>query len=278
VEWTIRSVLAWTAKDFAERGIESSRLDAELLIAHALGLDRVRLYMDLDRPLDDAERAKIRELVGRRRKREPIAYITGTKEFYGRPFAVTPAVLIPRPDTETLVERALELATDTALDLCTGSGAIGLTLAAEKPELTVDLSDVSAAALAIARANAASLGVIERVRFFEGDLFAPIADRYPLITCNPPYVPESDRASVSPEVRDHEPALAVFAGDGFDIHRRLMRDTPRFLREGGVLLIEVGAGQASELERQLAACAWVASTARHRDLGGIDRVVEARAR
>lgn len=281
MEWTIRRVLAWSAKDFAERGIESARLDAELLIAHALGIDRVRLYMDLDRPLNDAERAAIRELVARRRAREPIAYIVGKKEFYGRTFEVSPAVLVPRPDTEAIVERALELIEENAggplLDLCTGSGAIGLTLAAERASLRVDLADLSPAALEVARRNAQALGVIDRVRLFEGDLFTPIEGRYALIACNPPYVPESDRASVSPEVRDHEPAIAIFAGDGFEIHRRVIAGARDHLLDGGALLIEVGAGQALALERELAACGWVASTARHRDLGGIERVVEARA-
>lgn len=279
--WTIRRVLAWTAEDFAGRGVDTSRLDAELLVAHALGLGRVQLYMDLDRPLTDAEREAIRALVMRRRRREPVAYIVGKKEFWGRSFAVTPAVLVPRPDSETLIERALEVVGDGArvLDLCTGSGILGITIAAERPGVHADLTDVSADALAVARQNAEALGVIERVRLLSGDLFGALSgdERYSLITANPPYIPEAEVAGLAPDVRDHEPHLALAGGaDGFVVHRRIIAEAPRFLAPGGTLLIEVGAGQAPELERLIIALGWAEHTARHRDLGGIERVVEAR--
>ncbi len=283
--WTIRRILAWIAKDFAERGIDTARLDGELIVAHALGLDRVRLYMDLDRPLSEEERAAIRALVKRRREREPIAYIVGFKEFWGRRFAVSPAVLVPRPDTETLVERALELVPSDAearvLDLCTGSGILGLTLAAERPLARVDLTDLSADALAVARRNTEALGLSERVRLFEGDLFAavPEGSRYALITANPPYIAASELPSLPADVREHEPRQALIAGeDGFAIHRRLVEDAPRFLDPGGTILIEVGAGQAEALEALFAARPEVEATARHRDLAGIERAVEARLR
>jgi release factor glutamine methyltransferase len=281
--WTIRRVLSWTAEDFAARGIETARLDAELLVAHALGLGRVQLYMDLDRPLTDVEREAIRALVMRRRKREPIAYIVGKKEFWGRSFSVSPAVLVPRPDSETLIERALEVVAPDAvvLDLCTGSGILGITIAAERPAVHVDLTDLSPDALAVAQQNAEALGVIDRVRLLEGDLFGALSgeERYSLITANPPYIPEGERPGLAPDVRDHEPHLALFAGaDGFAVHRRLIADAPRFLSPGGTLLIEVGAGQAPELERLIVASGWADHTARHRDLGGIERIVEARRR
>ncbi len=281
--WTIRRVLAWTAENFEERGIESSRLDAELLVAHALGIGRVALYMDLDRPLTDAERGAIRELVKRRRRYEPVAYILGSKEFWGRKFAVGPAVLVPRPDTETLIERALELlpedASGRALDLCTGSGAIGITLAAERAGLEVDLTDLSPEALAVARSNAEALGVADRVRFVEGDLFAPLEPHggYLLIASNPPYIPSGEMGSLPPDVRDHEPRLALEAGeDGLDVHRRIAEEAGRFLAAEGALLVEVGAGQAPAVEALLRAQDWAQTTARHRDLGGIERIVEAR--
>ncbi len=283
--WTIRRVLAWTTENFKERGIESARLDAELLVAHALGLTRVALYMDLDRPLTDEERVAIRDLVKRRRQHEPVAYILGAKEFWGRSFSVSPAVLIPRPDTETVIEPALELlpadAAGRALDLCTGSGIIGLTLAAERPGLTVDLTDLSPEALAVARTNAEALGVAARARFFEGDLFAPLEQdaQYLLIASNPPYIPDGEIATLPPDVRDHEPRLALAAGaEGMDVHRRSAAEAGRFLGPGGTLLVEVGAGQAPALEALLASQDWVEATARHRDLGGIERVVEARRR
>lgn len=280
--WTIRRVVKWSSDDFAGRGIESARLDAELLVAHALGLDRVKLYMDLDRPLTPDELARIRELVVRRRKREPIAYILGRREFYGRSFEVTPAVLVPRPDTETLIERALELlpedATGPALDLCTGSGCIAITLAAERGALVVDATDLSEEALAIAQKNAASLGVAERVSLHRGDLFAalPAPREYALIACNPPYIPEGERDTLAADVAQYEPGLALFAGgDGLDVLRRLCAEALRWLAPGGTILIEVGAGQAPSVIALLEA-AGLGEARAHRDLGGHERVVEAR--
>lgn len=280
--WTIRRVVKWSADDFAARGIDSARLDAELIVAHALGIDRVRLYMDLDRPLVDAELAKIRELVTRRRKREPIAYIVGRREFYGRMFAVSPAVLVPRPETETLIERALEIldadATGPALDLGTGSGCIAVTLAAERTSLEVDATDLSDAALAVAERNASSLGVADRVRFHRGDLFGALGGprEYALIACNPPYVAETERPSLAPEIVQHEPAMAVFGGhDGLDVLRRLCAECPRWLAPGGAILVEIGLEQgrsvADLLER-----AGLEGVRVHADLGGHDRVVEGR--
>lgn len=280
--WTIRKVVRWSADDFAARGIGSARLDAELLVAHALGLDRVKLYMDLDRPLAADELARIRELVTRRRKREPIAYILGRREFYGRSFEVGPAVLVPRPETETLIERALELlpedATGPVLDLCTGSGCIAITLAAERSALDVDASDVSEGALALAARNAAAHAVAERVRFHRGDLFAALPEErvYALIACNPPYVAERDRDALAPDVVEHEPALALFAGDdGLDVIRRLAAEAPRRLAPGATILIEVGAGQAPAVI-DLLARAGLTDARAHADLAGHARVVEAR--
>lgn len=282
--WTIRRVLAWMSEDFAERGIESARLDAELLVGMALSLDRVRLYMDLDRPLQPDELKAIRELVKRRREREPVAYILGRREFWSRPFEVSPAVLIPRPETETLVERALELlvpdADGRALDLCTGSGAIGVTLAAERPGIEVDLTDRSAEALAVARRNAERLGVSARVRFFEGDLFAPLPRdaRYRLVVCNPPYVSAEEHEDLAPDVRDHEPREALVPGPtGTEILDRLVTETERFLEPGGTLLVEVGAGQAEALAEAFRAEPWVEAALWMEDLSGIPRAVEVRA-
>ncbi|MCB9591752.1 MAG: peptide chain release factor N(5)-glutamine methyltransferase [Sandaracinaceae bacterium] len=279
--WSIRQVVKWATDDFAARGIDSPRLDAELLVSEALSIDRVRMYMDLDRPLDDAERGAIRELVRRRRQREPVAYILGRREFWSRSFDVGPAVLVPRPDTEALVERALELlpegATGRVLDLCTGSGAIGVTLAAERPGLRVELADLSPEALAVALANAAKHGV--EVVGVQGDLFTPVTGRFALIACNPPYVTTAELAELSPEVRRHEPTMALVSGPtGFEIHDRLVRDAGEHLDDGGTILVEVGAGQAEELARRFAAAPWVSSARTHRDLGGVERVVEASRR
>lgn len=260
----------------------SPRLDAELLIAHALGCDRVRLYMDLDRPWLDHELTSVRELLKRRRAHEPVAYIRGEREFYGRSFHVDRRVLIPRPDTETLIERALLLLPTDApvrvLDLCTGSGAIGVTMAAERPLAQVDITDVSAEALCVATENAARLGVADRVHGFVGDLLeaVPSDARYALIACNPPYVAEAERATLSRDIVDHEPALALYAGDdGLAFYERLASEVAGHLVLGGTLLLEVGAGQAARVISLLQADPRMGEVHQHDDLGGIPRVVQA---
>lgn len=213
--WTIREVLDWAAQDFAGRGIESPRLDAELLVAKALGIDRVGLYLDLNRPLLEGERSAIRPLVTRRREREPVAYILGHRDFYGRRFAVTPDVLIPRPDTETLVEHALECIPQEApcrvLDVGTGSGAIAVTIAAERPLATVTATDISEAALRVASKNAELHEVAARVRLEKADLLGG-ADQYDVIVSNPPYIASAEIKTLQAEVQEHEPIAALEAG------------------------------------------------------------------
>jgi release factor glutamine methyltransferase len=221
-------------------------------------------------------------VVGRRRPREPIAYITGNREFYRRSFEVTPAVLIPRPDTETLIERALALlppdSTATIVDLCTGSGAIAVTLAAERPSVRVSATDLSQAALEQARRNAERHGVHDRIEFFSGDLYAalPSDARFDLIAANPPYIAEADLAQLQPEIRDHEPQLALASGpDGLTHLRLLAAGAPAHLNPGGSLLFEVGANQAAAVQRMLLA-AGLCEPHSHKDLAGIPRIVEAR--
>jgi len=278
--WTIRSLLAWIAQDFGGLGISSPRLDAELLIGAALGLARVKLYLDLDRPLGPDELAKVRALVVRRRKREPVAYIVGEREFYRRSFEVTPAVLIPRPDTETLIERALELlpagSPARVLDLCTGSGAIAVTLAAERPEVQMTATDLSAAALEVARQNAGRHGVTERCVFLEGDLLAPLtaAGRFQLIVANPPYIPEAEIETLQAEIKQYEPRMALASGaEGLSHLERLCREAGAFLEPGGAVLFELGQGQSDTVRGWLEAAGFTDVTA-HKDLGGIERVVE----
>lgn len=279
--WTIRRVLEWSAKDLAQRGADSPRLDAELLIAEALGIDRVGLYLDLDRPLATSELDRVRPLLERRRAREPVAYILGRREFWGRRFDVSPAVLVPRPDTETLVERALELlpreADVQALDLGTGSGILAVTLAAERPRARIDAVDLSGEALSVARANAERHGVADRVSFHLGDLFAPLPEgrRFDLIVSNPPYIPEREVAELPPEISRFEPKLALAAGDdGLDVLRRIAADAFSWLAPGGIILVEIGMGQADAVQALFAAAGLVALRS-HADLAGIARVVEA---
>ncbi|MCC7541879.1 MAG: peptide chain release factor N(5)-glutamine methyltransferase [Deltaproteobacteria bacterium] len=282
--WTIRTVVAWTEKDLAARGIESARLEADLLLAHVLGTDRMSLYLDRDRPLSADELRRYREVVARRRKREPIAYILGEREFYGLPLVVDRRVLVPRPDTETLVERALELLASSqsprVLDLGTGSGAIAIAIAVTRPDVRVDAVDASSDALEIASKNASRHAVGERVRLLHGDLFAPVAgeDPYDLVVSNPPYIAEPELATLPADVRDHEPHLALVEGagvDGLGMYRRIARDVGARLVAGGHVAVEVGAGQSAAVATIFADVA-LADVAVRRDLGGIERVVSAR--
>lgn len=272
-------MLTWMTEDFGARALPSPRLDAEVLLAHALGVPRLRLYLEMERPLDEAEKQAVRGLVQRRRGHEPVAYILGVREFYSRSFAVDKRVLIPRPDTETLVDVALSVLPQGAtrvLDLCTGSGCVGLTLAAERPEARVCITDVSDGALAVARHNAAELGVAERVEVLSGDLFGAVSDQaaFDVITINPPYVSASEHAELDGDVRDHEPRLALVADDdGLAFYRRIARQAADHLSATGWLVLEVGAGQAAAVSGLLAGT--FATIREHRDLGGIARVVSA---
>ncbi len=277
--WTIEALLRWAADDFRARGVESPRLDAELLLGRALGSTRIQLVVDSKRPLDAGELARFRELVKRRRAREPIAYILGEREFYGRTFRVDRRVLVPRPDTETLVTTALDRTRHLsmsmrALDLCTGSGCVAITLARERPTSAIAAADVSDDALEVARDNALRLGAYN-VAFFLGDLFAalPAGARFDLVTANAPYIAADEIASLQPDVRDHEPRLALDGGaDGLDLVRRIVAGAPRALRPAGTLALEVGAGQAPAVASLLAAGPFAAVEVR-RDYAGIERVV-----
>lgn len=278
--WTILKVLDSTRAWFEKRGLESPRLDAEVLIADALGLPRVMLYAHFDRPLGEPELAKIRERVRRRGNREPVAYITGSREFWSLPLEVDANVLIPRPDTETLVEVALALARASGArrlaDVGAGSGCVALALAKELPEAELTAFDVSAAALAVARRNAERHGVQDRVAFVESDLLQGAAHAcFDLVVANLPYIPEAEHATLAPDVKDHEPRLALVGGpDGLDLIRRLVEQAPAHLRPGGHLVLEAGATQLLEVARLLEARGFEGAAVR-KDYGGLDRVASA---
>ncbi|MDQ6656469.1 MAG: peptide chain release factor N(5)-glutamine methyltransferase, partial [Verrucomicrobiota bacterium] len=211
---TVLQVLQATTAYFQKREIESPRLNAEHLLAHLLGLKRIELYMEFERQLAEAELAPLRELVRRRGQREPLQHLLGSVEFCGRTFVCDKRALVPRPETEELVElvkSTVAKSTAKILDLGTGSGVIALSLASALPDATVHACDISPDALALARENAARLGLAERVQFIESDLLLSVADVYDVIVANLPYVPESDRATLSREVL-HDPALALFGG------------------------------------------------------------------
>lgn len=232
----------------AGRGVENPRLNAEHLLAHALGLKRMELYLQFDRPLGEAERAPLRDTVKRRGAREPLQHILGTAEFHGRTFACDKRALIPRPETEQLVEIALGLAkgkpSPALLDIGTGSGVIALTLALEIPSAAVQATDISPDALALASENAGRHELAGRVEFRQADLLPPGETKFDLIVANLPYIPADEIASLSPEVR-HDPATALDGGaDGLELIRRLVESAPDRLAPGGALLLEIGAGQA----------------------------------
>ena len=271
-------IIRWTAARFGERGIDTPRLDAELLLAHVLSLPRIQLYVQSDRVLEPEELAALRGLIKRRQGGEAVAYLVGKKEFWKFELAVDARVLVPRPDTETLIEVALERLGPAAepargvADVGTGSGAIAITLAKLRPDLAVFAVDVSPDALDVARANAERLGA--PVTFFEGDLAAPLAPHAPfaLIVANLPYIPTSAIAALPPEVRS-EPRLALDGGpDGLALVRRLVTAAPALLAPGGALALEIGAGQAEATAALLGEAGFI-DVRVARDLAGIDRAV-----
>lgn len=247
-EWTVLKILEWTTGFFGEKEIDSPRVDAEILLADVLGMERIELYANYNRPLVDEERKAYRALVKRRAAREPAAYILEKKPFWEFDLRVTPEVLIPRPETETLIRTALERIDDDSeqrlVDVGTGSGAVALSIAWERSELRIAATDVDADALDIARENAENLGFGDRIEFFEGDLLEGLsADFRPvdIVVSNPPYVTEDEYDQLQPEIREYEPRGALVAGeDGLDVIRRLIPAASDVLSEGGWLLFEIG--------------------------------------
>ncbi len=261
-----------------ERGSESARLDAELLVAHALGLRRIDLYLQFDRSLEEAQLAAIREVVRQRGSGRPIAYITGTREFFSRSFAVTPDVLVPRPETETLVQAVLACVRDepgsTIADLGTGSGCIAITLAAELPGAHVIAADISDAALEVARQNAARHGVDERVQFVCGQWADALDRRVDVVVSNPPYVTASELATAPRDVRDFEPHLALHGGvEGLDAYRSLIASLPSKLQPRAHIALEADPRRTAAVRGLLASTFPRARTEIVDDLSRTPRVV-----
>lgn len=302
--WTVLKIIQWTTEYLKGKGIENPRLDSEVLLSHLLKLDRVGLYLNYDRPLSKEELSSFREMVKRRGAREPLQYITGHQEFWSLDFKVTPDVLIPRPETEILVEEALKAVSReplavsgekpdiqltahssqlTVLDLCTGSGCIAISLAHELKDAVVYAVDASEAALKVARENAENLGVKDRVFFLQGDLYEALTSHvsrltsFDLIVSNPPYVKTGDIPNIQPEVRDYEPRMAVDGGlEGLDFYRRIVAGASDYLLPSGWLMVEVGEGQASAVSEMINATNAFESVSIVKDLAGIERVVKAR--
>ena len=276
--WKLLDILEETSRFFAARGLENARLQAELLLAAVLEIKRLDLYLQFERPLHTEEVDVYRDYVRQRVQRVPMQYILGATAFRELELTVTPAVLIPRPETEVLVDVALELLPTggRALDLCCGSGAIALSLKRELAEVAVVATDISQAALAVARANGASCEL--EIEWLSGDLFAAVEGDFDLVVSNPPYVKSGDLDRLEPEVRDHEPRLALDGGaDGLDCYRRIAHQASDHIRPGGYLLFEVGDGQSAEVEKLLAEVGRFAEVETKPDLNEVPRVVVARA-
>jgi len=277
-QWTIASILNWTKQYFSTKGIDNPRLDAEVLLSHILGKDRLYLYTHFDQPLTPEELTAYRDTVKQRAVRAPVAYITGFKEFMGLDFAVSSSVLIPRPDTEILVEAALErliaVPAPVMADLGTGSGAIIVSLLARLAGAAGVAVDISSAALAVAGDNAVRHGVDGRLEFFRGDLFGPLLGRkFDAILSNPPYIPNRDIDGLSAEVRQ-EPLLALAGGhDGLDFYRRIVAQSADYLNAGGFIAVEVGINQAGLVAGLANTASRLQTSAIVKDYAGIERVV-----
>ena len=283
--WTVGRLLGWTADWLGTKGSESPRLDAEVLLAHVRGCQRILLYTAFDAPVGDAERARFRELVKRRGAGEPVAYLVGSREFFSLPFAVSPAVLVPRPETEGLVVRVLDLCkpldAPRIIDVGTGSGAIAVTLAKHLPRARLVASDVSPAALAVARENARRHGVADRIEFLEGDLLADprAAGPWDVVVSNPPYVRDDEFEALPRDVRLHEPRGALVAGPtGVELIARLAGEAAGRLASGGWLVVEIGPGVVAAAEAALAAVRGLEPAPTLKDLAGLPRVAQARRR
>jgi release factor glutamine methyltransferase len=280
---TFLELVLQARETLARAGISATTvaLDADLLARHASGWDLATWLTRRTEAADAAFEERYAALIERRRAREPVAYIRGTQEFWGRDFEVTPDVLIPRPETELSIEIVAALAgrqaRPTIADVGTGSGCIAITLALECPAAEVWATDVSAAALAVARTNARRLGAQDRVRFVEGSYLAGVPRALDLVVSNPPYVAARDAGGLSPEVVDHEPAVALFGGaDGFRDVRALLREASTALAPGGWLVMEIGYGQSLTIEDEVAAVAGLRLEELRDDVQGIQRVVVVR--
>jgi release factor glutamine methyltransferase len=281
--WTIREVVQWTTDYFRQKGIESARLDAEVLLAHALRADRLYLYLNLDKPLSQQERDKYRELVTRRARREPVALITGRKEFWSINLRVCPGVLIPRPETEVLVQAVLdeirELRQPRVLDIGTGSGAVAIAIAHDRPDARVIATDRDPGAASLTWLNAKESDTAEHMAVLAADLFSSFrtGPHFHVICSNPPYVSDDDMMTLAPEIVRFEPRSALAAGpEGLDVIGAIASQAREFLAEHGALILEMGAGQEKAVREIFKSAGLDKEIAVFKDLAGIPRVVKGR--
>ena len=279
--WTILRMILWSAEYLKNKGVETGRLDAEWLLAAALGVDRLQLYLKYDRPLSSEEREAFKLLLRRRAGREPLQYIIGRTGFRELELQTDPRVLIPRPETEVLVQEVLDWASagaESVWDMGTGAGAVVLSLAAEGTWTRLVATDVSPEALSVAADNAERYDLGGHVEFREGSLFEPLeeGERFDVIVSNPPYIAEGEKGELQPEVRDWEPPEALFAGEnGLDVIRQLVAGAPKHLLSGGLLALECGLGQAEGIAADVQATGAFGAVRIRADLTGRPRFVTA---
>jgi release factor glutamine methyltransferase len=279
----VRDILNETARNFALAGIPSPRLDAEILLSFCLGCERLDFFKNPAVPINEKTLVSFQKLEARRLAWEPVAYITGRKEFWSFTLEVNNSVLIPRPDTEVLVEEALDVCTKLnfaeikILDIGTGSGAIALALAYEIPLARLTATDVSAAALATARKNAQNLDLDSQVEFLQGSLFEPVDDFFYIIVANPPYIADEEYDRLPAGVKDYEPREALLAGvEGLDFYRKIIAQAPGHLKNNGWLLLEIGATQGTQTVDLLEAHGQYRDISIRNDYAGLPRVIKAR--
>ncbi len=281
--WTIREILSWAEDYIAGYEVPDHKAEAEYLLSHLLNCKRPGLYLNHDKFLTINEFQILVDWLNRRAAREPSQYIIGEQEFWGLPFKVNRDVLIPRPETELIVEETIKAAATghapLILDLCTGSGCIAVTLAKEIPGSRVFAVDISEKVLSVARENAERHSVAERITFLNGDIFEPLNGlniKADIIVSNPPYISKKMMAGLEPEVKDYEPVTALYGGDdGLDFYRRIISDTPAYLTQGGHLILEMGYGQTEEIEKLIKQNNVFEQIDIKKDLAGIDRVIKA---
>ena len=282
--WSVVDLLDWTTGYFQQHGIPNPRLDAEVLLGHLLKKSRLQLYLHFEMPVFQEHLTPFRELIKKRIAHTPVSYLTNRKEFMSLDFYVDERVLIPRPETEQLVETILTAETENfqrLLELGTGSGVIATCLAVQHSEWEIVATDISESALAVARKNAEIHACTAQIKFLSGDLFEPVAAicangdaQFDWIVCNPPYIKNTERDTLSPDVRDHEPEIALFAGnDGLDVIRRLIAEAPKYLAPTGKLILEIGATQANTIRTLLEAESAYATYKLFKDYAGKERIV-----
>jgi release factor glutamine methyltransferase len=284
--WTLQKLLNWVTEYLTGKGVDSPRLSAELLLCHAVGLTRIELYTQFDKPVPQRQLDTLHDLVKRAGLHEPVAYLTGRAEFYSVEMDITADCLIPRPETELLVQRAIEFlrtreGVQFVCDLCTGSGCIAVAICKNFPDARVIATDISAGTLEVAARNVEKHELHERIELLQGDLFEPLVEQldvteFDLIVCNPPYVSSAEYETLAKNVRDYEPKSALLAGaDGLDVYRRLIEKVDQFLKPGSALMLEIGYAQGPAVRQLLEQTGAFAEIRIEKDPHDNDRVVTA---